>query len=93
MKNLLIHCHAGIGGLGRWLTFEEQLATNSVSAIGANDDVGLEYFSRFESDGLSRDIDRGDFGVRPILGSSFIADLVEEFSDIRELDRQGYQNT
>lgn len=64
------------------------MTTKSASAVGANDDVGREDFSRLESDRLSGDVDRDDFGIRPILGSGFVAELVEEFPDIRELETE-----
>lgn len=81
-ENLLIHGHACVSGLGRGLALEEQFATDAVSTVGANDDVGLEDFSRLEGDGLSGDVDGDDLGVWPIFSTSFVAELVEEFSDI-----------
>lgn len=71
------------------MAFEEQLTTKSVSAVGTDDDVGLEHFSRLERDRPPGDVDMDHSGVRPIFGSSFMAELVEEFSDIRELLLKG----
>lgn len=84
-ENLLVHSRTGVRGLWGRLAFEEQLATKTVTAVGTNDDIGVEYFSRLESDGLSGDVNRDNLGVCPIFGSSFVAELVEEFSDVCEL--------
>jgi hypothetical protein len=84
----LIHGHAGVRGLGCWLTFEQQLTTKSVSAIGANNDIGREHLSSVKSDRLARHVDGDDFGICPVSGSSLLAQLVEELSDVCELDRE-----
>ena len=56
-----------------------------MSTIGANNNVGRDDFSRLESDGFSRNVDRYNFGVRPVSGSSLVTELVEELSDLCEL--------
>lgn len=87
-ENPLIHRHASVGGFGLRLTFKQQFATKPVSAVRANNNVGREHFSGAESDGFSGYIDGDDFGIRPVPGSRLVAELIEEFPDIRELGRE-----
>ena len=62
-----------------------------MSAVGPNNDVGRQDFSRLESDGFSRNIDRDDFGIRPVFSSSLVTELVEEIPDICKLEGEGPQ--
>ena len=86
--NLLIHGQASVGRLGRWLAFKQSLAAYSVSAIGTNNDIGCKHFPGLKSDGFSGYVDGDDLGVCPVSCSSLVTELVEEFSDICELNRK-----